>query len=491
MARPLFRINIVAVPAKNQAGHGTIFKAVKYCPLDPGCPVYLSGWQLYTARELLSIMECPGRPETGLEFICAQGSRPILQYPDEDHDMKPSCSMFSRFFRIRRASMPATLIFCLSFLAALLITGCAAVRGLHGPREPQPVGLEIGDVVDTAQGTVISMDELVSRLLGASVVYIGETHTSSEDHKAQLRLLRRLQEKGQCTILAMEMFPREAQPVLDRYVKGEMSEQEFLKEVKWDKVWGFPYHLYKGLIDFAREKKLRILALNAPGDVVSKIARHGLSSLSPADRGRVARDFHLDDPKNRARIRKEYEIHLKDSIKDFESFFEAQLAWEETMAETIAGQLKETGAKCRIVVIIGEGHITDGLGVPYLAKMRTPHEYVTVAPIPINYPFSSFDPDLAQFVLITDKSEPFHRPRLGIRIASTGSGRGVEVVDVFPGTPAARANIRKGDIVIQVDRSPVKSPEELVRAIAAGGPEYKIMIERGKKRLTIEATIPR
>jgi uncharacterized iron-regulated protein len=407
--------------------------------------------------------------------------------------MKPFCSTFSRFVGVCSAlSKPALLVLCLFFLAAPLVAGCAVLRGMRTPQEPPPVGLEIGDVVDTAQGTIISMDTLVARLMEAPVVYLGETHTSIEDHSAQLRLLRILQEKGQCTELAMEMFPREAQPVLDRYINGKMSEQEFLKEVKWDRIWGFPYGLYKGLIDFAREKKLRILALNAPGDVVRKIARHGLASLSPEDRARVARDFHLDDPKNRARIQEEYEVHQKDGIRNFESFFEAQLAWEETMAETIADQLAASGAKCRLVVILGEGHIADGLGVPYLAKLRIPHEYRTVAPIPIDYPFSSFDPDLGQFVLITDKGKPFHhRPMLGIRIASTEAHRGVEVVDVFPGTPAAKAGIRKGDIILRVDRAPVKNPEELMQAVAEGGPKYKITVERGKKRLLIEATIPR
>ena len=147
-----------------------------------------------------------------------------------------------------------------------------------------------------------------------------------------------------------------------------------------------------------------VLGLNAPNKVVRKIGRNGLGSLTPDERSRVARDFHLDDAANRARISKEYTVHQKGAIKDSQSFFEAQLAWEETMAQTLAQRLQQTGGKCIIVVAVGKGHITDRLGVPYLTRIRKPHEYRTVAPVPINYPFSTLDPNLADYVVLTDKS---------------------------------------------------------------------------------------
>ena len=351
------------------------------------------------------------------------------------------------------------------------------------------MGLTVGEVVDTATGSEISREELIDKLSEASVVYLGETHTSSQDHALQLEILRGLQARGRCVILGMEMFPRSAQPALDRYIQGASTEEEFLREVQWEKVWGFPYQLYRGLIDFAREKHLRVVGLNAPGKVVSEIAHNGLASLSPEDRARLARDFHLDDPKNRARILKEYQAHGKTGIKDFDSFFQAQLAWEETMAETLADQLRMSGDKCRIVVIVGKGHISGGLGIPYLANLRVPHEYATVAPVAIDYPGSSRDPNLARYVAITDSSEPTRRPRLGVMIQTAASGRGVEILDVLPDSAAAKADIRKGDLVTMVNGSPVKAAEELQQAIADGGPEYSIVIERAKKQLTLNVSL--
>ena len=48
------------------------------------------------------------------------------------------------------------------------------------------MGLHVGDVVETATGNVISIDELIGKLSNVSIVYVGEMHTSEEDHKVQL-----------------------------------------------------------------------------------------------------------------------------------------------------------------------------------------------------------------------------------------------------------------------------------------------------------------
>ena len=149
-------------------------------------------------------------------------------------------------------------------------------------------------------------------------------------------------------VLALEMFPRETQPLLDQYAKGVITEEEFLQEVKWDEVWGYPFQLYRGLLTWARDHHLKIVGLNAPREIVSKIAQSGLAALSLAERNRVAEDFHLNDPEHQETIRQQYRQHLKGNITDFNTFLEAQLAWEETMAETLAQTLTSAPPKSRL-----------------------------------------------------------------------------------------------------------------------------------------------
>ena len=121
--------------------------------------------------------------------------------------------------------------FCPMLLALLLMAACSTTGGSVQSRSAQfnPVEFHVGDVIETATGNVISFDELIGDLSNVSIVYVGEIHTSAEDHKVQLKILEKLSQGGRCVELAMEMFPAEAQPILDRYIQGEMAEENFLK----------------------------------------------------------------------------------------------------------------------------------------------------------------------------------------------------------------------------------------------------------------------
>jgi uncharacterized iron-regulated protein len=301
---------------------------------------------------------------------------------------------FCHICQILTGRTPAML---LPICAALLMMASCSTVSVPQPNPAQ--GLKIGDIVETATGKTITMDALIDDLCRASIVYVGEMHTSVQDHQVQLKVLQNLSLRGRCVELAMEMFPWTVQSILSGYIEGEISEQEFLET--YEKTWGYPYSLYRDLINWQKAKRMPLIGINAPNDVVKKIGRNGLESLTPDERSLVAGEFHLDDPPNRARVEAEYSFHHKGQIKDFDSFFEAQLAWEETMAENLVLQLKGKRPDCIILVVLGKGHISERLGVPYLTRLRTPHEAKTVAPVPIDYPLSTSDPGMADYIIIT------------------------------------------------------------------------------------------
>ncbi len=215
--------------------------------------------------------------------------------------------------------------------------------------------LKPGDVVETASGEVLSIESLIDHLSKVQVVYVGETHTRIEDHHLQLEILKGLQARYPSLILALEMFPREAQPILDHYSQGQISEKEFLERIEWGKIWGYPFDLYRGLFHWARARRLKMVGLNAPIEIVNRISQKGLEALDPQERLRVATDFHLNHPEYRETLRLQYAHHPKGKIKNFETFYEAQLAWEETMAETLALLLSSLSKEDRAVVLIGRG----------------------------------------------------------------------------------------------------------------------------------------
>lgn len=354
-------------------------------------------------------------------------------------------------------------------------------------QEP-PEGLKVGDIIVTSTGEVVTRDALPAELAHARIVYVGETHTNVEDHRVQLQILRGLYSRNPSLTLAMEMFPREAQPLLDEYGKGLISEEAFLKEVRWDQIWGYPFALYRGILTWAKDHRVRIVGLNAPNEIVRKIARSGLSSLTASERDRVARDFHLNDSQHEAYVRRQFQQHQQDSLSDFHRFFEAQLAWEETMAETLAETLSSSNATEQVVVLVGKGHISDRVGLPKLTYERNVEPYRTVAPIVIDYPGRTADPRIADFVWLTDRSEPTHRARLGVRFRPLPSNKGLEILDVLPGSPAAKAGLKKGDILYAIDGKPVTSLED-VRQSLTNKPTHELGLKRDQREMSVTVTL--
>lgn len=79
---------------------------------------------------------------------------------------------------------------------------------------------------------------------------------------------------------------------------------------------------------------------------------------------------------------------------------------------------------------------------------------------------------------------------VGLTIRSDG-GRGAVINDVTPGSPADRAGLRPGDVVIAADGSPVDGQPAFVAAIRDKSPGDTIDIEvlRNGQRLTLTATL--
>jgi serine protease Do len=87
----------------------------------------------------------------------------------------------------------------------------------------------------------------------------------------------------------------------------------------------------------------------------------------------------------------------------------------------------------------------------------------------------------------------FGRPRLGLSIQDTDDGVGVKVLDVDEESAAAKAGIKKDDIIIGVDDTDVKGTDDVVKTTRARGEKtsYNFKVKRGGSIQTIEVKIPR
>jgi len=286
-----------------------------------------------------------------------------------------------------------------------------ALSGCAGTRKPAPIlatmpgvsgHFKMGQILDVKTGTELSFDQLIDQISSKDLIFVGEVHDNPEHHLIQVQILQALTACCRPVSIAMEFFERPQQPTLDRYHRDELDETEFLKEVDW----GSDYHFYRPLIRMAKQNDGVVLAINAPRDVVKKVARQGLESLDESERNKIAQEIDLSNEAHRNYVREAYERHTHGDLKKFEYFYEAQCVWEDTMAESLAEYLRENGGM--LVALTGNGHIINKFGVPDRTIERVPVSMVTIMPLSLSKELT-IEKETADYVWLTADYPP--RPR--------------------------------------------------------------------------------
>jgi uncharacterized iron-regulated protein len=216
--------------------------------------------------------------------------------------------------------------------------------------------------------------EILQQLVKAKVVYLGETHDSTKDHQAQLKIIRELHRQNRKIAIAMEMFQRPFQGAIDSYLAGKLTEEQLVDRTEYDRRWRFPWENYAPFLRFAKENQLPVLALNTPSEVTRKVATQGLDSLNTEDKKYIppVSEIRTDNAEYRQMLLEIYQQHQKagqGNSTAFERFLQAQVLWDETMAEKIAEFVK-ANPDYQVVVLAGKGHIIYGYGIPSRVERR-------------------------------------------------------------------------------------------------------------------------
>lgn len=72
-----------------------------------------------------------------------------------------------------------------------------------------------------------SQQAVIANAVKAAVVLLGETHINADHHRWQLQTLAALHAQRPDMVIGFEMFPRRIQPILDRWIAGELNEKSF------------------------------------------------------------------------------------------------------------------------------------------------------------------------------------------------------------------------------------------------------------------------
>lgn len=222
-------------------------------------------------------------------------------------------------------------------------------------------------VYDLAAARHATLADLIPELLKSRIVIVGEQHTDAGHHRAQLRVIQALHEAGAKVAVGLEMFRKNSQEALDRWISGDIPPLEF--EKIFHENWGYPWPAYQPIFEYARSMRIPMIGLNVPRDITRQVARGGFQSLSEEQRGQLADVTCRIDEEYMRYIRSVYGAHAHGNM-NFNFFCEAQMVWDNAMAihtlEFLAARPDAT-----VVILTGVGHAQKG-AVPRQIRLRSP-----------------------------------------------------------------------------------------------------------------------
>jgi uncharacterized iron-regulated protein len=284
----------------------------------------------------------------------------------------------------------------ISVLVLIGITwGCALA-----PKKPyvkdSSKSFEEDTIISAETGKPVSFEKLVAELNGSQVIYVGEQHTDQSHHQIQLKIIKAVFEEHPSVIVGMEMFDHSYQNILDMWSDGELDEETFLRRTHWYANWRFNFSLYRDILNFVRDNRIRLVALNIPFHIPSKIRVGGLENLRDDEKKHLPQSINTTNTAHRDYVKTVFEQHhrhFKGGVK-FEDFYAAQAVWEDAMAEAVAENLNG----CVMVVLVGNGHIQYKYGVPDRAFDRTGASFRTVYPVGVD---NEADLKIADYIWVT------------------------------------------------------------------------------------------
>ncbi|MBP2305030.1 ChaN family lipoprotein [Azospirillum melinis] len=363
-------------------------------------------------------------------------------------------------------------------LVLLTVTALSLTASVGRAAEPLQVACVPPGVWADSAGAAVEPVPLLRRLAEAPVVLLGEQHDKADHHRWQLHTLAGLHAVNPDLAVGIEMLPRRLQPVLDRWVAGEMTEGEFLKATDWRTVWGFDPQFYLPILQFARLHRLPVVALNVERSLIGRTARNGWATIPEAEREGIGNPAAPTEAyRNRltetlaAHDRSEARSAAPADVPDsaVKRFIEAQGIWDRAMAEKIAETRRTTG---RLVVgILGEGHVASRDGVPHQLADLGIGDAAVLLPWDSDRDCGELDGRIADAVFglgpEREDAEP-QRPKLGVQLDP--SPEGITVGAVSSGSVAAAAGLRTGDRILIAAGTPVRAPADLVAVIRRQAP---------------------
>lgn len=364
-------------------------------------------------------------------------------------------------------------------------------------RAQRQASVRLDAVTDTASGELISPAQLAQRLANTRILFLGEEHTNLEFHRVQLRVIQALVAAGRDVMIGLEMFPYTQRSVLEQWTRGKLAEQAFVDKSDWYGTWSHHWGHYREIFLYAQRNRLRMYGINAPREVVRTVRSKGFDALDPDSRRHMPPSLDLTSDEHRQMFRASFSaddlLHMT-SLNDEqrEGMYRAQVTWDGAMGWNAMKSLQEQGGpKSIMVVLIGAGHVTYGLGSERQIRPHFDGEIRSLVPVPVRdadgKPIASVRASYANFIWGVPAAVGPGLPVLGVSLAGRMGSAPTKVIDLDKQSPAAQAGVQIGDVLLSLDGAPIDSSAALQRKTAdyEWGDVAQLRLRRGAEELTL------
>ena len=233
-------------------------------------------------------------------------------------------------------------------------------------------------IICAATKATVDIQEMARDLKQYDVVFFGEAHDDELQHQLQAALLPLLDDDLWQIALSFEMWERDVQEVVDLFLKGLVTQEEFLEK---SRAWSNSPH-YMPLILYAKDRALPVIAANVPREYASRVAKQGLEfieNLPPHERAYLASSISC--PADRYKEKFLTVMHAMSghmtNPESIERLYQAQCLKDETMAESIAVFMKKN-ENYRVIHFNGDFHSSEFLGTVGKLKEAIPNKNIAV-----------------------------------------------------------------------------------------------------------------
>jgi uncharacterized iron-regulated protein len=366
------------------------------------------------------------------------------------------------------------ILFSLIFLLLSACTSNSVTRHLLAPSNSQAVESLAHSISVIALKDTKKLDEIIPKLASHKAVLVGESHTRYSDHLNQLAIIKQLRPHWQQMAIGLEFVQIPYQQALDDYIGGKTSEAEMLRETRWYERWKYDFRLYRAIFHYAKQQKIPLLALNTPQEITQRISEVGIKGLTSTERAQLPKQLDSGNQRYRDKLKKVYSRHGgKSRSNKFERFYQAQIAWDETMADQAAKFLTKH-PDYHMVILAGSGHMIERHGIPSRLQQRIKTKPAVILHNIEGVPSAT----QADYLLFSPQVALPKAGKMGIIMQDTANG--VLISKVMDNSASAKAGLKKGDLILRLNGKKV--------TVLAG---IKISLLDAKPKQTIELLLQR